>query len=77
MVMWLWVGGVVTAFGALLAAVPSGRRRRRDPDRDAEAGLAALDRSAAAGASTLEAGRADPGTDERARPSRQPVGVGE
>jgi cytochrome c-type biogenesis protein CcmF len=27
MVMWLWIGGLLTAFGALLAAVP-GRRRR-------------------------------------------------
>ncbi len=32
MVMWLWVGGIITAFGALLAAVPGpGRRRRRLP----------------------------------------------
>jgi hypothetical protein len=29
MVMWLWVGGVITAFGALLAAVPGPSRRRR------------------------------------------------
>ncbi len=28
MVMWLWIGGVTTGFGALLAAVPSGKRRR-------------------------------------------------
>jgi cytochrome c-type biogenesis protein CcmF len=27
MVMWLWVGGIVTAFGAVLAAIPSRRRR--------------------------------------------------
>ena len=27
MVMWLWVGGALTAFGALLAAIPSRRRR--------------------------------------------------
>ena len=27
MVMWLWVGGAITAFGALLAAIPSRRRR--------------------------------------------------
>ena len=29
MVMWLWVGGAVTAFGAVLAAVPTRRRRSR------------------------------------------------
>jgi cytochrome c-type biogenesis protein CcmF len=75
MVMWLWVGGVVTAFGALLAAVPSGRKRRRDRDRDAEAGVAALERNA--GTSTPQAGGAGPGTDERARPSPQRVGVAE
>lgn len=28
MVLWLWVGGAITAFGAALAAIP-GRRRRR------------------------------------------------
>ncbi len=28
MVMWLWIGGFMTGFGALLAAVPSKRRRR-------------------------------------------------
>jgi len=28
MVMWLWVGGAITAFGAVLAAIPSRRRRR-------------------------------------------------
>ena len=27
MVMWLWVGGTITAFGAVLAAIPSRRRR--------------------------------------------------
>jgi len=31
MVLWLWVGGAIMAFGAVLAAVP-GRRRRRSGD---------------------------------------------
>ena len=31
MVMWLWVGGVLTALGALLAAFPARRRRRDSP----------------------------------------------
>ncbi|HKH88779.1 MAG TPA: heme lyase CcmF/NrfE family subunit [Acidimicrobiales bacterium] len=31
MVMWLWIGGVITAVGALLAAVPGPSRRRRVP----------------------------------------------
>jgi cytochrome c-type biogenesis protein CcmF len=31
MVLWLWVGGALTAFGAVLAAIPS-RRRRRGPE---------------------------------------------
>ncbi len=35
LVLWLWVGGALTAAGALLAAVP-GRRRRRDSGRSAE-----------------------------------------
>ena len=30
MVLWLWVGGAVTAFGAALAAIPGRRRRRSD-----------------------------------------------
>jgi len=32
MVLWLWVGGAVTAFGAVLAAIPA-RRRRVSADR--------------------------------------------
>ena len=39
MVMWLWVGGVLTAFGALLAAVPSGRKRRAGRRADSEGGM--------------------------------------
>ena len=31
LVMWLWVGGVLTAFGAVLAAVPARRRRSPSP----------------------------------------------
>jgi cytochrome c-type biogenesis protein CcmF len=42
MVMWLWVGGAVTAIGAALAAVPS-RRRRGAP----EGGVASLGADAA------------------------------
>jgi cytochrome c-type biogenesis protein CcmF len=30
MVLWLWVGGALTAFGAVLAAAPSRRRRSKD-----------------------------------------------
>jgi cytochrome c-type biogenesis protein CcmF len=30
MVLWLWVGGAITAFGAALAAIPTRRRRRSD-----------------------------------------------
>jgi hypothetical protein len=33
LVLWLWVGGVTMAIGAVLAAVPGGRRRRRDSER--------------------------------------------
>jgi cytochrome c-type biogenesis protein CcmF len=44
MVLWLWVGGGLTAFGAVLAAVPV--RRRRSPkevsDEPASAGLTGL-----------------------------------
>jgi cytochrome c-type biogenesis protein CcmF len=29
MVLWLWVGGAITAFGAVLAAIPARRRRYR------------------------------------------------
>ncbi len=54
MVMWLWIGGVTTGFGALLAAVPSGRRRRAGagakspevPGRDSAAGDSAAGDSA-------------------------------
>jgi cytochrome c-type biogenesis protein CcmF len=31
LVLWLWVGGVLTAFGAVLAAVPGRRRRGTEP----------------------------------------------
>jgi cytochrome c-type biogenesis protein CcmF len=37
MVLWLWVGGAITAFGAVLAAAPS-RRRRGARDRSATPG---------------------------------------
>ncbi len=40
MVLWLWVGGVLTALGALLAAVPSLRRRERRQPVVAEASAA-------------------------------------
>lgn len=80
MVMWLWVGGVVTAFGALLAAVPSGRKRRGGRRADSEGGMplsaghdaGVPSADAAAGAVDGEAG-----ADEASRPSRQPVGVAE
>jgi cytochrome c-type biogenesis protein CcmF len=36
MVMWLWVGGAIVAFGALLAAIPSRRRRAVAPALQAE-----------------------------------------
>jgi cytochrome c-type biogenesis protein CcmF len=31
LVAWLWAGGVILAFGAVLAALPGGRRRPTDP----------------------------------------------
>jgi cytochrome c-type biogenesis protein CcmF len=44
MVLWLWVGGALTAFGAVLAAVPIRRRRgsKDTPDEPASAGLTEL-----------------------------------
>jgi cytochrome c-type biogenesis protein CcmF len=41
MVLWLWVGGAITAFGAVLAAIPS-RRRRGSKDRRAVPGTSEL-----------------------------------
>jgi cytochrome c-type biogenesis protein CcmF len=76
MVLWLWVGGVLTAFGALLAAVPSGRRRRSSSERSsaepgrAEPGGAAPARGGSHDSPTLETGG-------DGRPERLPVGVGE
>lgn len=40
LVLWLWVGGVITALGALLAAFPGRRRRPGVPPSSASAGLA-------------------------------------
>jgi cytochrome c-type biogenesis protein CcmF len=68
MVLWLWVGGVLTAFGALLAAVPSGRRRvvRRD-----DPATASDDRAGSEGDG--------PGTGSgvKERPAPVPVGAAE
>jgi cytochrome c-type biogenesis protein CcmF len=83
MVLWLWVGGVLTAFGALLAAVPSGRRRRSE--REGESAEAAPAAAVAGGtmparadgsAGSADAGRGG-GAGEADRPHRLPVGVGE
>jgi cytochrome c-type biogenesis protein CcmF len=38
LVMWLWVGGTITAFGAVLAAIPGRRRRGRREERPASSG---------------------------------------
>jgi cytochrome c-type biogenesis protein CcmF len=54
MVMWLWVGGAITAFGAVLAAIPSRRRR----------GLGSEDEPAAAGAEEETAMAESPRSDE-------------
>jgi cytochrome c-type biogenesis protein CcmF len=76
MVLWLWVGGVLTAFGALLAAIPSGRRRRSSRG----GGSAELEQAELAGAAPA-GGRSDnpsaPGASSDQRPERLPVGVGE
>jgi cytochrome c-type biogenesis protein CcmF len=75
MVMWLWFGGALTAFGALLAAVPSGRRRRlrRPPGTPPAASTTASPEHADEIAAPATADRRQgAGT-----PTRQPVGVGE
>jgi cytochrome c-type biogenesis protein CcmF len=78
MVMWLWVGGVLTAFGALMAAVPSGRRRRPSQHSGESAGRAAVDRGMN-GSDASGSGDASPDTDAEveARPPPVPVGAAE
>ena len=80
MVLWLWIGGVLTAFGALLAAVPSGRRRRTEGAGTAAAGRAAEggedDAAPRASAGSGGEGRTAEAA-EPARPPRLPVRVGE
>lgn len=84
MVMWLWIGGVTTGFGALLAAVPSPRRRR--PGARANSGDAPGADTATDGAAGQEPalgggeGPAEEAAPDRARaesPTRLPVGVRE
>jgi cytochrome c-type biogenesis protein CcmF len=80
MVMWLWVGGVLTGFGALLAAVPA-RRRRSAPSAE-PSGAATSSGVGGDGSSADEAagsGRkpAASDTEAGARPPRVPVGAAE
>jgi hypothetical protein len=84
MVEWLWVGGVLTAFGALLAAVPSGRKRRRTSQHSDESTAlkASTGGEDSAGGSGSSAGLGSNGhvpapAAEDERPARHPVGVGE
>jgi len=81
MVMWLWVGGTITAFGAVLAAIPSRRRRASASDPEPEV-LAAPARAEEASSGDLagtgprrenEANGALRGPED---PSPAPVGAG-
>ena len=89
MVAWLWFGGVLTAFGALLAAVPSGRRRSArasEPDESAGVSDGGEDDETAAGSvgdGSDGSGAPEPGgegprreAEGEARPP-VPVGAGE
>jgi cytochrome c-type biogenesis protein CcmF len=38
MTLWLWVGGLIMAFGTLLAVIPGRRRRPTDPTSTLDAG---------------------------------------
>jgi cytochrome c-type biogenesis protein CcmF len=76
MVLWLWVGGVLTAFGALLAAVPSGRRRRTSSER-ASGELGPAELGGAVPRDRLAGAAPHPKTGGEGRPERLPVGVAE
>ena len=66
LVLWLWVGGVLTVGGCILAAVPTRRRRR-----GGEPGAVDADASAGSGAPSSDGG-AEPS--EAEAPPRTPVG---
>jgi cytochrome c-type biogenesis protein CcmF len=72
MVMWLWIGGVVTAGGALLAAIPSGTRQRSrsglPPGRDEPDG-GDLDEDATVPGAADASRRAAPGAEPEATPA--------
>ena len=83
LVLWLWVGGVVTGLGALLAAFPLGRRRKArsspagrrvggDPAPSGAAGVQEGDRLAG-----MARAEEDGSARVRAGVEEQPVGVGE
>jgi cytochrome c-type biogenesis protein CcmF len=77
MVMWLWVGGSITAFGAVLAAIPTRRRRGRADDKPGSSHpgeVTASGSSQLEGPADIDEGLSDGGVHEEIEPA--PVGVG-
>jgi cytochrome c-type biogenesis protein CcmF len=77
MVMWLWVGGSITAFGAVLAAIPTRRRRGRADDKPGfsrPGEVTASGSSLLEGPADIEKSLSDGGAHEEIEPA--PVGAG-
>jgi cytochrome c-type biogenesis protein CcmF len=75
LVMWLWIGAGLVAFGSVLAAVPGRRRRPTDPISSPVVGAAPASRDDGAEAGTASATNGD-GTQHPAPASLEPVAVG-
>jgi len=77
MVMWLWVGGSITAFGAVLAAIPTRRRRGRADDKPGSSHpgeVTASGSSRLEGPADVDEGLSDGGVHGEIEPA--PVGAG-
>jgi cytochrome c-type biogenesis protein CcmF len=74
LVMWLWIGAGLVAFGSLLAAIPGRRRRPTDPISAPVVGTAPATRDDGAEAGTAAATNGN-GTQHPAPPPLEPVAV--
>jgi cytochrome c-type biogenesis protein CcmF len=75
MVLWLWVGGAVTAFGAVLAAIPGRRRRGRTLGAGEKDASDALSGPVLNGSRARADQAASDGQPQPAEPALEPAGV--